>query len=679
MIGKPERSALMDAKSRSSKLKECDLIMKGGITSGVVYPQAVLALKDKYRFRNIGGGSVGAVAAALTAAAELGRDGEPETNGFDKMKKAQNRLADEEGFLQDLFRPPNTYKPLMDAALAFAPLFDDEEGEKLGKVGLFRKSKSALKQCNPGAYRSGRLWGAAAGVGTGAILGIIVGAILYFLYLIIGQTAGSLAGWPLFLLVFGPVLVLGLLLGLVFGWLGGPVLAAYDLFRLATKKMPEDNFYGLCIGSGEPGTQEQPLLTDWLNSLLDELAGRTSEGPLTFGDLKDAPVEGKEPEEPGIVLKMLTTNLNHNEPYVFPREANTFLFKEEDMERFFPEDVFRHLCEHAAQTEVQPPQGFRFLPQGHELPVIVPVRMAISFPVLLSTVPLYTMKETSLARLRENPRERLTEQDLQRNLFSDGGICSNFPIHFFDAWLPRRPTFGINLTSVPEEIAREAPEGQEQAAYSASDAVLVPSPSTGPDTRTERIKGPTEPWLPKPDDPDSREWTPFKGLAGFFGAILSSAMNYRDTMQSRLPSYQERVAQVPLGSKEGGLNLGMEPEVIKSMSLRGKKAGDLLRSFDFDRHRWVRLRVLLSELEEQLEGTSEALRSVINEVLVDDHLIGGFPYPFPDSQAERSNDAREVLQRLDRLFEYLERRHGGRFPPIPDEDPQPALRITPDV
>jgi NAD-dependent SIR2 family protein deacetylase len=46
----------MNSKSRSSKLKECDLIMKGGITSGVVYPQAVLALKDKYRFRNIGGG-----------------------------------------------------------------------------------------------------------------------------------------------------------------------------------------------------------------------------------------------------------------------------------------------------------------------------------------------------------------------------------------------------------------------------------------------------------------------------------------------------------------------------------------------------------------------------------------------------------------------------------------------
>jgi hypothetical protein len=669
----------MDARSRSSAPEQCDLIMKGGITSGVVYPQAVLALKDRYRFRNIGGGSVGAVAAALTAAAELGRDKDDAT-GFNGMKNAQKKLAEERGFLQNLFRPPNTYKPLMDAALAFAPLLDEVETKGLGKAGLFRKAKSALMQCTPGAYHQGRLRGAAAGVGAGALLGIVVGAILYLLFFsFVGQTAGFLSGWVLVLLVFAPALVLGLLLGSLFGWLGGPVLAAYNLFQLATKKMPEDNFYGLCIGSGEPGTQGQPLLTDWLSSLLDDLAGIQGEGPLTFGHLKDAPMEGKKPEEPSIALRMLTTNLNHKEPYVFPREAHTFLFKEEDMKRFFPEDVFRHLCEHAANTGVEPPQGFRFLPQGNELPVIVPVRMAISFPVLLSTVPLYTIEETAHAGLRENSAGELTEQDLQRNLFSDGGICSNFPIHFFDAWLPRRPTFGINLTSVPEEVAREASEDKKKAAFSASNVVLAPYPSQEPNTRTERIKSPTEPWLPKPDDPDSREWTSFKGLAEFFSAILASAMNYRDTMQSRLPSYQERVVQIPLGSKEGGLNLDMEPDVIRSISLRGQKAGEMLCSFNFEQHQWVRLRVLLSELEKQMESTGEALKSVINEGLVDDQLADGFPYPFLDNQEARSNDAKELLQRLDKLVEYLEQRPGDRFPPIPDEDPQPALRISPDV
>ena len=51
----------------------CDIIMKGGITSGVVYPSAVCELAGTYRFKSIGGTSAGAIAAALTAAAEHAR------------------------------------------------------------------------------------------------------------------------------------------------------------------------------------------------------------------------------------------------------------------------------------------------------------------------------------------------------------------------------------------------------------------------------------------------------------------------------------------------------------------------------------------------------------------------------------------------------------------------------
>src|SRR5215216_4780320 len=52
-----------------------DLTMEGGTTSGVVYPLAVCELATNFRFRNVGGASAGAIAAALTAAAELGRSG----------------------------------------------------------------------------------------------------------------------------------------------------------------------------------------------------------------------------------------------------------------------------------------------------------------------------------------------------------------------------------------------------------------------------------------------------------------------------------------------------------------------------------------------------------------------------------------------------------------------------
>src|SRR2546425_5288069 len=58
----------------------CDLVMKGGITSGVVYPLAAVELAKAFRFKNIGGTSAGAIAAAATAAAEVGR-GSPKS-GF---------------------------------------------------------------------------------------------------------------------------------------------------------------------------------------------------------------------------------------------------------------------------------------------------------------------------------------------------------------------------------------------------------------------------------------------------------------------------------------------------------------------------------------------------------------------------------------------------------------------
>ncbi len=52
---------------------ECDIVMAGGVTSGIIYPGAVAQIARRYRFRSIGGTSVGAIAAAITAAAEYGR------------------------------------------------------------------------------------------------------------------------------------------------------------------------------------------------------------------------------------------------------------------------------------------------------------------------------------------------------------------------------------------------------------------------------------------------------------------------------------------------------------------------------------------------------------------------------------------------------------------------------
>ena len=55
--------------------RECDVVMKGGITSGVLYPTALYAIGQRYRIRGVGGASAGAIGAALGAAAEYGRPG----------------------------------------------------------------------------------------------------------------------------------------------------------------------------------------------------------------------------------------------------------------------------------------------------------------------------------------------------------------------------------------------------------------------------------------------------------------------------------------------------------------------------------------------------------------------------------------------------------------------------
>jgi predicted acylesterase/phospholipase RssA len=57
----------------SNPTKFCDVVMKGGITSGVVYPLAVCELARTYQLKSIGGTSAGAIAAAAAAAAEYGR------------------------------------------------------------------------------------------------------------------------------------------------------------------------------------------------------------------------------------------------------------------------------------------------------------------------------------------------------------------------------------------------------------------------------------------------------------------------------------------------------------------------------------------------------------------------------------------------------------------------------
>ena len=66
---------------------ECDAIMKGGITSGIVYPYAILEIATRYRFRSLGGTSAGAIGAAFAAAAEYARSVRKDPGGFVRLQR----------------------------------------------------------------------------------------------------------------------------------------------------------------------------------------------------------------------------------------------------------------------------------------------------------------------------------------------------------------------------------------------------------------------------------------------------------------------------------------------------------------------------------------------------------------------------------------------------------------
>ena len=104
-VGKPPQPVVDPTADYQHPEDGCDLVMKGGITSGVVYPPALLQLARRYRFCSVGGTAAATIAAA---AAEYGR----EQKGFEQLAKLSRWLG-EPTHLRDLFQA-NTVPSLAD-------------------------------------------------------------------------------------------------------------------------------------------------------------------------------------------------------------------------------------------------------------------------------------------------------------------------------------------------------------------------------------------------------------------------------------------------------------------------------------------------------------------------------------------------------------------------------------
>lgn len=165
----------------------CDLVMKGGATSGVVYPGALQEIAGKFNLVGIGGTSAGALGAVVAAAAEYRRRREGSFEGFAALTDVAEELA-KPNRLKTLFRPDPDTKKLFDLAMRF--LEHKTTGvDKLGLVWRLRSKKSRQKFFNPIAANNFGLCS-----GTAPDPGGEGGALTTWLTELIDQIAGLPSG-----------------------------------------------------------------------------------------------------------------------------------------------------------------------------------------------------------------------------------------------------------------------------------------------------------------------------------------------------------------------------------------------------------------------------------------------------------------------------------------------------
>ncbi|MFZ4736691.1 MAG: hypothetical protein ACOYM9_12135 [Bradymonadia bacterium] len=619
----------------------CDLVLEGGIAGGVVYPLALCELATRYRFERLGGSSAGALAVSLAAAAEFGRrHGRGE--GFVGLAHISAELGRpspvpahaDQTLLRSLFSTSPQNEPLVELIVELArsradQAIDGEADASLWSGLLFGQGHWGRRFATASSFPVGAAVGLVTGAGLLGLAGLGVGGLVAPG---VGLAAGAALG------AFGARL----------GYIGGGVASAWQRVR---SQLTEPGRFGLCSG-----VHAGHGLFDWLHESLQRLSGLPMNEPLTYGHLGG---ETGVPKRHEIELRMVATDLSAQRPVLLPfsRDEPSMLLRLDELHAQFPPQVAAHLRQASrpvANSGLEAPRGYAFLPKTRDLPVLLAARASMSFPLMFQALRLYAVRNAALV----SDRKRLVETDLEPHLFSDGGLCANLPIHAFDDWYPGRPTFGIMLSD------GLAPQGVLDAAR---DEDLLAA-NQGDDRRPEVI-------LFDPRHRAARRhvlhWPPARGvrdLESFIGALLDTATSHRDHAHVRLAGFRERVAVVLLDPGEGGFHIDMGPEAIRGLSKRGVKAAQRLDAWwrdAADLHRDGRLCVLAGEVAHAREALTRFRHC-------DDHTA---------LDAERQAWVEQVETQLDVLSRTLAtgallHRHGGEGPAT---RPHGLLRVGPDV
>jgi predicted acylesterase/phospholipase RssA len=597
-------------------LLECDIVMAGGVTSGIIYPGAIAVIARRYIFRSIGGTSVGAMAAAATAAAEYGRRTGKNPGSFEGIAVLAQTLsdtaADGHSRLFHLFTPEAATKPLL--ALV-TPLF--------GGGG-------ALKQ----ALGIGRVTMSAWRIALPVVLAGLAALWMLYTQVLGGEVLASAVGVAAALTLVVAIWIVALIQILRNHWLPAWRCNGYGICTGGTS-------FGRGIKKGQPPFEG---LSVWMHRIIQEAAGRTpADPPMTFGDLWGATSpEGTRQEDPtaprAIDLLMIASDISRNRTVQLPfLETPSPVYVETIvLKKYLPQDIAQWMIDHAGTYDprIKPYRDVIRLPMPQDLPIVFAARLSLSFPVLLSAFPLMTPDFVA-------KKDASGLVQLRHLWLSDGGLTSNFPIHFFDSPVPSRPTFCLNLIDYNAAATDAAASGggaEHGEAPSAAEAKRTASkPITEPQSdmrkassRRDTDKMPTgdpppgdEVWgfismasgnrLPPP--PFTAFDAPNAGILPFFTSLLNTARFWSDNQMLIASGVRDRVVNIALRDDEGGLNLDMPAKTIADLDLRGRAAGlqisarydpkaaidpetDLPNQEIFANHRWVRFRNFMAAFED---------------------------------------------------------------------------------
>ena len=434
--------------------RECDLVMKGGITSGVVYPSAIRTIAARYRFRNLGGASAGAIAAVAAAACEFRRN-----NGVEDALRCP-RCSRHRDIRGGLCSEPVSAAPEGATGVRGRTWHGDvvriaaQPADEGGDLDLARAHASFLPQ---------RL------------------AVIAWAAIVVDRDLGARGGRAqarsrlvaIVLLVVVALPFAALLVGTI------AARRARALRRRALNDALKANWFGMCAGRTEAGYPEQ--LRPHRLALQDDPAhvpGFPLEQPLTF-----AMLQGKDTKNPDVNLAARDHRPQRVEardvPFSEPDEGATpYLFDPEESRRLFParsgDPDDRGDAGGARKSAKAGGKERTLYPvPGLDLPIVVAARLSLSFPVLLSTVPLWRATIPSGVPCAHDVRRRHLQQlpdpllRLALSLAADVRSRSPAvaqadlpPVEMSDN--PRMPGF----TKVPDviEVLPAAPERRPQLA-----------------------------------------------------------------------------------------------------------------------------------------------------------------------------------------------------------------------